>query len=89
MIDWPIVVSIVSVAIALATWLTSASKSRVDNLVSIIDAQSQRITELERELRDAKVRISELEDENRLYRQLLSANGIDVEERAQASRAPM
>ena len=77
-VDWSIVVAIVSAVVAIASWATSARKSRVDNLVQIIDAQGRHIAALERDLREAKVRISELEVENRLYCQLLRDNGIEV-----------
>ena len=80
-VDWSAVVAIASVIVAVASWLTSARKSRVDNLVKIIDAQSNRITELEQDLKQAKIRISELEDENRVYLRLLRENKIVVEER--------
>ena len=80
MIDWPILVSIISVIVAIAPWLTSARKSRVDNLCKIIDAQSKRIGELEEDLRRANMRITELESENRQYVRLLRTNRIDPEQ---------
>jgi len=80
MIDWPMLVAVISGIVAAASWLTSARKSRVDNLCKIIDAQSARIDELEDDLRRATERITELETENRRYRRLLQANRIDPEE---------
>ena len=80
MIDWPILVSVISVIVAIASWLTSARKSRVDNLCKIIDAQSKRIGELEEDLRRANMRITELESENRQYVRLLRTNRIDPEQ---------
>lgn len=74
-----IIVSLISAVVAAATWLTSARKSRVDNLVRIIDSQSKRIDELEQDLMRAKSRITELESENRRYLRLLRDNCIDVE----------
>ena len=75
-----IIVSVVSVIVAIASWATSASKSRVDNLCQIIDSQSQRIGELEKDLTQAKLRITELEGENVRYVRLLRDNCIEIEE---------
>ena len=85
MIDWPIVVSIISVVVAIASWATSASKSRVDNLCQIIDSQSQRIGELEKDLMNAKLRITELEGENKRYVSILRDNCIEIDEDAYAT----
>jgi len=80
-VDIPtIIVSVVSVIVAIASWATSASKSRVDNLCNIIDAQSARIGELEKDLTQAKFRITELEGENVRYVRLLRDNCIEIEE---------
>ena len=76
-IDWPMLVAVISGIVASASWLTSARKGRVDNLCQIIDAQSKRIGELEEDLGSAKMRITELESENREYLRLLRANRID------------
>lgn len=76
-IDPAVLVSILSIVVAVLTWATSASKGRVQNLCQIIDAQAQRIADLEQDLRDAKVRITDLEDENRWYRVIFSREGID------------
>jgi len=70
-------VAVISVIVSVASLLTSARKSRVDNLCKIIDAQSKRIGELEDDLQQATVRITELEAENREYLRLLRANRID------------
>jgi len=83
-VDWSIVVALVSAAVAVASWATSARKSRVDNLVKIVDAQARHICELEKDLRDAKQRITELEDERDSYLQLLRDNDIEVRERCNA-----
>jgi len=72
-----IVVSLVSVLVAGLSWLTSARKTRVDNLCKIIDAQSARIDELRGDLRDATARIEHLEAENRRYRGILTNEGIN------------
>ena len=72
-----IAVSLVSVVVAGLSWLTSARKTRVDNLCKIIDAQSTRIDELGADLRDATARIEDLEAENQWYRVIFSREGID------------
>jgi len=77
--DWTIIVALISAAVAVASWATSARKSRVDNLVRIIDAQSDRIKVLEEEITVAKARITELEFENRIYRRALKDNCIEVD----------
>jgi TolA-binding protein len=57
--DWgttiPYVVSILSVAVAIATWLTSASKSQVEKLCAIVDAQADYILQLERRLKETRL----------------------------------
>lgn len=93
-----IIVSIGSLIVAGATWLTSASKGRVDSLCSIVSAQAEyisrlevqltaagehsdeqdaRIELLETDLESAKARMVVLEQENRWYVRILSAEGID------------
>ena len=72
-----VAVSLVSALVAALSWLTSARKSRVDNLCKIIDAQSRRITELEGDLAAATGRIEDLENENRWYRVIFRTEGID------------
>ena len=72
-----VAVSLVSALVAVLSWLTSARKSRVDNLVKIIDAQSARIDELRDDLKDAMARIEDLEAENHRYRGILMSEGID------------
>lgn len=88
-LDPAVVVSIISVVVAILTWATSASKGRVQNLCQIIDAQAKRITDLEDDLKGAKVRITDLEAENRWYRVIFSREGIDpdtyCEQRAEGS----
>jgi hypothetical protein len=76
-IDPAVLVSVISIAVAILTWATSANKSRVQNLCQIIDAQAKRITDLEQDLGDAKVRITDLEEENRWHRVIFSREGID------------
>jgi hypothetical protein len=76
-IDPAVVVSFISVAVAVLSWMTSASKSRVANLCQIIDAQAKRISDLEQDLRDATARITDLEAENRWYLRILGCEGID------------
>lgn len=89
-----VIVAVIGAGVSIATWLTSARKSRVDNLVRIIDAQSKHITELEgqvRELRDAldtaNLRITELEAQNRRYRRKLLDARIDPDD-TPVSNAP-
>ena len=72
-----IAVSLVAVLVTVLSWLTSARKSRVDNLCKIIDAQSAQIDALREDLRDAMVRIQDLETENQWYRAIFSYEGID------------
>ena len=79
-----IIISAIGALIAVATWITSAKKSRVDNLVAIIDAQAKHIKELEGMMHDlqtqldvATKRITELEALNRRYRRMLLDNCID------------
>lgn len=55
--DWQGAVAIGGVVVALATWLTSARKSKVQELIEIINAMSNEIDRL-------KARIVELEREN-------------------------
>lgn len=76
--DWSIVVAVISSLVAIGSWATSASKSRVDNLVQIIDAQEGRILTLEQDLKDAEIRIADLEEENRFYRHVIDEEGIDL-----------
>lgn len=77
-------IAVVSVVIAIVTAATSARKTRVDNLVAIIDAQAKHIKELENTVHDlqtqldvATKRITELEALNRRYRRMLLDNCID------------
>jgi chromosome segregation ATPase len=84
MLDWQTIIALISVVVAGASWATSARKGRVDNLCKIIDAQAQRIEELEEDLasanrrwRAAEARITELESENNHYREILCDEGID------------
>ena len=77
-------IAVVSVVIAIVTAATSARKTRVDNLVAIIDAQAKHIKELETTVHDlqtqldvATKRITELEALNRRYRRMLLDNCID------------
>jgi cell division protein FtsB len=73
------VVALAGALIALLTWATSASKSRVDSLCKIIDALTQHVAELEADLTLAEARIADLEAENRCYLRILSREGIDPE----------
>lgn len=84
-----IIISAIGMVIAIYTAITSARKSRVDNLVAIIDAQAKHIKELDSMLHDlqtqldvATKRITELESENRRYRRKLLQNCIDPDEDA-------
>lgn len=77
-------IAVVSVVIAIVTAATSARKTRVDNLVAIIDVQAKHIKELETTVHDlqtqldvATKRITELEALNRRYRRMLLDNCID------------
>jgi hypothetical protein len=71
------IVAVVSALVAIASWTTSARKSRVDNLCRIIDQLRKHIDELEEDLARAKVRITELERENHRYRMKLIDASID------------
>jgi len=71
------IVAVVSALVAIASWTTSARKSRVDNLCRIIDQLRKHIDELEADLARAKVRITELERENHRYRMKLIDASID------------
>ena len=79
-----IIISAIGVVIAVFTAITSARKSRVDNLVAIIDAQAKHTKELDSMVHDlqtqldvATKRITELEALNRRYRRMLLDNCID------------
>ena len=65
------VAALFAVVISLLSWATSASKSRVDNLVTIINAQSRRIDELEADLREARQDIE-------FYQRVISCEGVDL-----------
>jgi len=77
-------IAVISVVIAIVTAATSARKTRVDNLVAIIDAQAKHIANLEAQVSDlqtqldvATKRITELEALNQRYRRMLIANCIN------------
>jgi peptidoglycan hydrolase CwlO-like protein len=80
-------IAVVSVIVAVLTWLTSARKSRVDSLVAIIDSQAKHISrlessvsELQQALERANSRITELEAQNHRYRRKLLDHRIDPED---------
>jgi hypothetical protein len=70
-IDWGVVIGIAGAVVGGLSWITSASKSRVDNLCQIVDVQAARI-------RTLTTRIEELEEENRFYRMVIDAEGVDL-----------
>jgi hypothetical protein len=68
--DWEIIFAGVATAVSLFTLLTSASRARVQTLMSIIEAQAGRIDDLEDE-------VAALKAERRWLRRILRAEQID------------